>query len=41
MSLIRKNKDVDDTAEKSVIEPTIKCAQLLAFVILDQSEKHI
>lgn len=35
VSLIRKKKDADDTAHKSTIEPTLKCAQLLALVILD------
>lgn len=41
MSLIRKKKDADDTAQKSAIEHTFKCSQLLAFVILYQSEKHL
>lgn len=38
--LIRKNKDADYSAQKEAIEPTFKVAQLLASVILDQSEKH-
>lgn len=41
VSLIGKKKDAYGTAQKSVIEPTLKCAQLLAPAILDQSEKHL
>lgn len=41
VSLIRKNKDADDSAQKGVIEPTLKVAQLLASIILNQFEKHL
>lgn len=41
ISLIRKNKYADDIAQKNVIEPTLKCDQILAYVILDQSKKNL
>lgn len=40
VSLIRKKKYTNDSAQKSVTEPTLKCAQLLASVIINQFEKH-
>lgn len=40
MSLIRKIKGAYWFVQKKWIEPSLKVAQFLTFVILDQSEKH-
>lgn len=38
--MVRKKKDAYGSAQNSAIKPTPKAAQHLAFVILDQYEKH-
>lgn len=40
VSLIRKKKDANGFVQKKEIEPYFKVAQLLASIILDQSEKQ-
>lgn len=40
-SLVRRKKISYVVAKKSVIEPIFRSSQLLAYIILDQSEKHL
>lgn len=35
MSITMKKKDAGDTSQKSEIEPTLKCTQILVLVIFD------